>query len=381
MKKILIFYASFGGGHLSAANSIKQYIEQNYPEDKVEIVDCMLYVDKILNKISTDAYANMTKSAPWLWARMYAKAEKGALSTIASSSFNMLSLKLIKLFNELDPDIVISTHPFSGQMVSHLKKKGKIKQVTLATVLTDFAPHDQWLIGHEYTDFFFVAHNKMKKMLVDYGIDESKIFATGIPLSNRFLLNFDRDKIKDEFGLDHTRKTILFFAGGELGLGKEKTVAVLKSFIKHGKDNCQIVAISGKNEKMKEKFEELVYDENASSFVKVLGYTKMVPELMSISDLVVTKPGGLTVTESLASGLPLVVINPIPGQEIENAEFLENSGVAIWIKKESDVDKEIKNLLSDESAMFRMKINSKLLAKKNSTKDICNTILDNSKEL
>ena len=379
MKKILIFYASFGGGHLSAANSIKQYIEQNYPDDQVEIMDCMLYIDKILNKISTDAYVNMTKSAPWLWARMYAKAEKGALSTIASSSFNMLSLKLIKLFNELDPDIVISTHPFSGQMVSHLKKKGKIKPVVLATVLTDFAPHDQWLIGHEYTDFFFVAHNKMKNMLIDYGIDESKIYATGIPLSNRFLLHFDREKIKDDFGLDHKRKTILFFAGGELGLGKEKTVKVLKSFIKYGRNNCQIVAISGKNEKIKEKFEELVEEEDASSYVKVLGYTKMVPELMSISDLVVTKPGGLTVTESLASGLPLVVINPIPGQEFENAEFLENSGVAIWIRKEDDVDEEIKNLLSNEPEMHKMKINSKLLAKKNSTKDICDTILNNSK--
>ena len=105
----------------------------------------------------------------------------------------------------------------------------------------------------------------------------------------------------------------------------------------------------------------------------------MVPELMSISDLVVTKPGGLTVTESLASGLPLVIINPIPGQELENAEFLENSGVGIWIKKEDNVDEEIKNLLSNESAMFKMKINSKLLAKKNSTKDICDTILQNDK--
>ena len=375
MRTILIFYASYGGGHLSAANSIKQCIEQNYPDDKVEIMDCMLYVDKIFNKISTDAYKNMAKTAPWLWARMYAKSEKGALSKISSSSFNIMSYKLIKLFEEKDPDVVISTHPFSSQMVSHLKKKNLIKNVKLATILTDFAPHDQWLIGHEYTDYFFVAHNKMKDTLVDYGIEESKIHATGIPLSNRFLLNFDRDAIKDQFDLDHSKKTILFFGGGEFGLGKDRTVAILKTFIESGKDTCQIIAISGKNEKMKEKFTNLVEEQNASNFVKVLGFTNMVPELMSISDLVVTKPGGLTVTESLASGLPLVVINPIPGQEEENAEFLESSNVAIWLRKEDDLYEKVGNLLSNPDQISRMKINSKLLAKKNSTKDICKIIL------
>ena len=377
MRNILIFYASYGGGHLSAANSIKQCIEQNYPEDHVEIMDCMLYVDKIFNKISTDAYVNMAKAAPWLWARMYAKAEKGALSKISSSSFNMMSHKLIKLFNEKKPDIVISTHPFSSQMVNHLKKKKKIDDVVLATILTDFAPHEQWIVGHENTNYFFVAHNKMKQNLIDYGVDESKIYATGIPLSNRFLLNFDREKIKSDFGLDQRKRTILFFAGGEYGLGKDRTIAILKSFIDNSKDAYQIVAISGKNEKMKEKFEELVDEYNASSFVKVLGYTKMVPELMSISDLVVTKPGGLTVTESLASGLPLLVINPIPGQEEENAEFLENSEVAVWLRKDDDPDIIIKKLLSDDSTLYKMKINSKILAKKNSTKDICHIILDN----
>ena len=101
---------------------------------------------------------------------------------------------------------------------------------------------------------------------------------------------------------------------------------------------------------------------------------------MSISDLVVTKPGGLTTTESLASGLPIVAINPIPGQEEENAKFLEKSGVAIWLKKQDDFDAVIADLLSDEQKLHQMRVNTKLLAKKNSTRDICNIILDNNKE-
>ena len=148
----------------------------------------------------------------------------------------------------------------------------------------------------------------------------------------------------------------------------------MESFIKHS-INHQIVAISGKNEKMKAEFDQLVENLNASNIVKVLPYTKQVPELMSISDLVVTKPGGLTTTESLASGLPIVIINPIPGQEEENAQFLVNAGAAIWIKNDDDYDKKISKLLASTEMLNQMKKNTKLLAKKHSTADICKIIL------
>lgn len=126
---------------------------------------------------------------------------------------------------------------------------------------------------------------------------------------------------------------------------------------------------------MHEEFKKVVEEENAQNIVKVLSYTNEVPELMSISDLVVTKPGGLTTTESLASGLPMILINPIPGQEEENAEFLENSGVAVWLKKDSNFDSIISELLSNKNKLHQMKRNTKILAKKNSTRDICNIIL------
>ena len=126
---------------------------------------------------------------------------------------------------------------------------------------------------------------------------------------------------------------------------------------------------------MKSGFEEIVAKYNKSDSIKVLEFTNQVPELMSISDLVVTKPGGLTTTERLASGLPIIAINPIPGQEEENAQFLESAGVAVWIKKNDDYLTIIKNLLLDDKKLHEMKVNTKLLAKKNSTADICNIIL------
>ena len=127
--------------------------------------------------------------------------------------------------------------------------------------------------------------------------------------------------------------------------------------------------------KIKQQFDSLVSKTNSNENVKILQYTSKVPELMSVSDLVITKPGGLTTTESLASGLPIIVINPIPGQEEENAEFLETKGVAVWIKKNSNIEKELYNILNNPKKLQTMKVNARLLAKKNSTRDICEILL------
>lgn len=377
MKKILLFYASFGGGHLSAANSIKQCIDENFSDCETKLVDCMLYVNKPINAISTTAYKEMAKKFPWVWGDIYAHTQKGPLARISSTSNNLMAKKLLKLLKEYQPDIVISTHPFGSQMVSYLKRKALI-ECKLATILTDFAPHEQWLIGSDYVDYLFVSHEKLRQELINTGIDSNKVFATGIPLSNRFLMHYNKEEIKHSFGLDLNKKVILFFGGGEFGLGREVTIKILSAFIHH-RGNHQIVAIAGKNEKMREEFNFLVEQENAEDFVTVLSYTHQVPELMSISDLVVTKPGGLTSTESLSSGLPMVLINPIPGQEEENAEFLENSGVAVWLRKNSDFESEIAKLLSDKDKLHKMKLNTKLLAKKHSTRDICDIILKDKK--
>ena len=374
MKKVLIFYASYGGGHLSAANAIKEYIKNNYPDVETEIVDCMKYVNKHLEKLTTAAYKEMAKKAPWAWGTIYYTSQHGLVAELSSTSNKILARKLNTLLQEYMPDLIISTHPFASQMCSYLKKHNKIN-CKIASIMTDFAPHDQWLVGKKCIDYFFVAHNKMKEDLIKKKVPAEKIFATGIPLSNKFLMHFDRAKILKEFGLKENKKTILFFGGGEFGLGKNKTLKVLSSLL-NDFDNIQIVAISGKNQKMKDKFEELANNSNKTEDIKIMEYTNSVPELMSVSDLVATKPGGLTTSESLASGLPIIVINPIPGQEFQNAEFLEKKGVGIWIKSNSNISDALHSLLNNPEKFKQMKINAKLLAKKYSTRDICKILLD-----
>lgn len=369
MKKVMIFYAAYGGGHLSAARSIKENIETNYKNIDVKLVDCMEYVSKYVNKVTTKAYSELAKKAPRTWGRVYWHSQTGPLAHFSTTSNKVLSIKLNKLLQDFQPEIIISTHPFATQMCGYLKKLGKLN-AKIATVMTDYAPHDQWLVFNHYVDYFFVSHEGMKKKLYEKGIPNEKIFATGIPLSNKFLLKYDKSQILENFGLSPDKKTVLFFGGGEFGLGKTQTFKIFKSFVECP-ENIQIVAIAGKNPKMKESFENLVYESGKYDKVKILEYTNKVPELMSISDLVVTKPGGLTTTESLASGLPIVVINPIPGQEEENATYLEENKVAIWIKKDDNIEEILNNLFSNLDKMQEMKIRARLIAKKNSTKDIC----------
>lgn len=377
MRKILILYAKYGGGHSSAANAIKNYIDNHYEDTETNIVDCMEYINRALNKISTSTYKKITSTTPRLWKKVYHNSEKGILSKISNGSNKFMARKLYHLVEEYSPDIIISTHMFSTQMISYLKKKNKVK-CKLATILTDFAPHDQWLVGCKYGDFFFVSNEKMRETLInDFEISKHKVFATGIPLSEKFKESFDKQKIYDDFGLDSNKKTILFFGGGEFGLGKSRTVAILNALSKH-LDEYQIIAISGKNKKMHEAFVTLSNELGNPPGLKIFEYITNVPEAMSISCLVVTKPGGLTSSESLASQLPMLIINPIPGQEEANAEFIEQAGAALWLRPNDDIDIVINNLLKSPDALARMKESASKIAHIDATKDICDTILNNN---
>lgn len=374
MKKILIFYASYGGGHFNAAKSIQACLNDNYSDCETELIDCMKYINKPIEMLTTAAYKEMAKKLPWAWGKIYNDSQKGPLAHISSRSNKIFAIKLLKLLREKQPDIIISTHPFGSQMCSYLKRKGKIS-AKIATIMTDFSPHDQWLIGKENTDFFFVAHDKMKEYLESKDIPSEKIHSTGIPISPRFLMNYNKEEIIDKLNLDKNKKIVLFFAGGEYGLGKNKTLSIFETLIKNFND-IQVIAIAGKNEKMKQSFINLTEEYNKNDSVIILEYTNEVPELMAISDIVISKPGGLTTSESLASNLPILIINPIPGQEEENAIFLEEHGCGIWIKNPESAYDIFSELFNNDEKLKEMKENTNLLAKKDSTKNICNIILN-----
>ena len=319
MKKVLIFYACYGGGHISAANSIKECITSNYPEIEVTSIDFMEYLSKTIDKLTTTAYEEMAKKIPSLWGTFYSGSEKGPLAKISIDSNKIMAIKLHLLIKKYNPDYIISTHPFGSQMCCYLKRKGKL-DAKIATIMTDFKSHSQWLIGSDYTDLFFVSNENMKQELIEKNIPKNKIFVTGIPVGNKFSQNYDKKAILNDLNFVDTKKIILFFGGGEFGLGKSMTLDVFNCLVSKFPDT-QIIAISGKNENLKYKFSQIVLDNDRTNNVKILEFTDKVAELMSISDVVVTKPGGLTSSESLVSHVPLVIINPIPRSRRRKCRF------------------------------------------------------------
>lgn len=296
--KVLIFYAKYGGGHLSAANAIKEEIENEYQNAEIEMWDCMEYVNKIINKLSVKAYTQMAKKIPKMWGTVYKHSNKGPISSISKTSNRLFALRLNSLIKKIKPDIIISTHPFSTQMCTFLKKHKKIN-IKLVNILTDYKSHDQWLVRHEYIDYIFVSNDEMRKNVIMHGIPEDKVYAYGIPISGKFSKKYDKQKVLNDFSLKDNMKTILFFAGGKYGLATKNVYDYIEAFAKNS-NNIQVVAISGQNEKIFNRFNQIVEQNNSKEKIKIIEFSDKVPELMSISDIVITKPGGITTSESMA---------------------------------------------------------------------------------
>lgn len=163
--KILIFYATYGGGHLSAANAMKEVINKNYPTYEVEVVDCMRPLNKIINYLTVKSYEGLTKRMPKVWGMTYKASRKGVVASISNLFNKIYANKLGKIIEKINPNIIISAHPFSSQMCALLKKRGKLKLQT-ATVMTDFKYHEQWLVEHTYIEKFFVSNEKMREDLI-----------------------------------------------------------------------------------------------------------------------------------------------------------------------------------------------------------------------
>ena len=376
MKKIIILYASYGGGHFSAAKNIKEYIDSNYKDVEVILFDFMRYVNKAINKITVNMFSFINTNIPWMWGEIYYHTQNPFFDKVFTLSNKILSYKLKNLFRKENPDIIISTHFFAGHICSLLKKKGKIT-AKLANIITDYGedPYNEWIAGHEFIDYIFASSFEMKNVLISKGVSGSKIFDTGIPISPKFLNKYNKTDIFRSLNLIENKKTVLFFGGGEMGLGKSKTIKVFE-VLANSFNNIQVIAIAGKNKELKKAFEKLSVEYNREDSIKVFGFTNRVSEFMNIADIVITKPGGLTTTECLVSNLPIIAINPIPGQETENAEFLEKNNCAYWLKKDDNIFEVLNSILNNDEKIESMKKNTISIAKPNSSKEICSVLLD-----
>lgn len=376
---ILLFYASYGSGHLSAATAIEQYIRENYPDAKTLKIDCVEYINKSINKISTSAYKSIILKTPMLWGQVYKLLKNDTILDITQFSNRFMAKKIFTLFEDFEPDLVISCHPLGGQITSFLKSHKKTN-CKLATVMTDFASHKQWLIGKDYTDYFFVSNIEMKTSLISEGIYPNKIYVSGIPISPNFYKNYDKENIYKSLNIEKNKKNIIFFGGGSLGLSSSSNIqAILTSLLQATDESHQIIIISGKNQKLYNDFQKTINNTYHKSQIKLIDFTTELPELLPIISFVITKPGGLTITECISTNVPIILINPIPGQEKENAQYIADNKMGIWIKATKPTSEYFQEIFNDTKLIEEIKENQKKYSHINSTKNICDILINENK--
>ena len=376
---ILLFYASYGSGHLSAATAIEQYIRENYPDAKTLKIDCVEYINKSINKISTSAYKSIILKTPVLWGQVYKLLKNDTILDITQFSNRFMAKKIFTLFEDFEPDLVISCHPLGGQITSFLKSHKKTN-CKLATVMTDFSSHKQWLIGKDYTDYFFVSNIEMKTSLISEGIYPNKIYVSGIPISPNFYKNYNKENIYKSLNIEKNKKNIIFFGGGSLGLSSSSNIqAILTSLLQATDESYQIIIISGKNQKLYNDFQKTINNTYHKSQIKLIDFTTELPELLPITSFVITKPGGLTITECISTNVPIILINPIPGQEKENAQYIADNKMGIWIKTNKPTSEYFQEIFNDTKLIEEIKENQKKYSHINSTKNICDILINENK--
>lgn len=352
MKKILITYATAGIGHKKAALAIKAALDEMKPADtEVRIADSLDYASPSFKKAYLESYLFMVNKTPTLWGLSYYLTDVPLVDMLVSKlrRFNnwINSKKFCEYIISWKPDVVISTHFFASEVMGDLKARG-LTDSRLITVVTDYRPHSWWIADN--TDVYVVASEDAKYDLVNkWKVDESKVKVLGIPVEPVFSKPLDAKAILDKAGLSDDRLTILVIGGG-FGVGPiESIVKVIDSISRP----MQIIAVCGHNEALVKRLEEL--KTGFKDKMIVLGFVNNVYEYMEIADLLISKSGGITVSESLAKELPMLVIAPIIGQETRNCSFLVNHDAAIKVDKIEDLKDALEKLTAHPERLVRMR--------------------------
>lgn len=316
--RIIIAYASAGAGHFKAAEAIYDYFRRQHKDIDVKIVDALEKAGVLFRSSYTFGYSFLINHAVFLWRWAFLATHLRFLRRFTkpvASLVERLNTKAFGIFLEKEnPDFIIATHFLPPAIAAYLKKKGKIKS-RLITVITDFGIHAFWISAG--TDTYVVASDYTKELLMSEGIGERNIKVLGIPVHSKFLRRYEREALCRELAIEKNKFTILILTGS-FGIGPvEETVDLLYREV-------QILVVCAKNKGLFKRLRDKNYPN-----VAVFGFVENIQELMAVSDLIITKPGGLSISELLAMELVPVFISAIPGQETENIEAMKRYGIGI----------------------------------------------------
>lgn len=365
--RILVFSAAFGNGHFRAGEAIVEGIRLKEPLAEIIHLDFGDLLSKRLNAVAKTLYMEMIKHTPSLWGQFYNKTAKLQPKSMMKRFLNKLGRSnFLKYIQAFEPDVIVCTYPTVSSILSQLRLE-RVLHVPVITVITDYAVHSLWV--HPGVDRYMVACEDVKASLVSWGIEAQRVHVTGIPVSPKFEQEMDRGQIISRLGLDPNLPTFLVMGGVYEGdIVKKICTQLADSLVP-----VQTIVVCGKNEKLYHFFEEVRVQ--PLNRIVWLGYVHNVEELMEVSDLIITKAGGLTVSEALTKHLPLIIFKPIPGQEVENAQFVKRAGAGKVAGSEGELKQLLSRVLSYPEDIVRMQEEAAVTLPERSTERVVDELL------
>ncbi len=365
--KVLVLSVSTGGGHHSTSLAIANYINKTGNEAKV--VDVYKYISPLISDGISRGYLLSTKYAKTMYGQIYKRMEKSDATEkrmyLSKAANIVLSIPFASCVEEYQPDVIVCTHVMACEMVDALRNNGKLDDSVITIgIVTDFTVHPLW--EDTYVDYYISASELLNNQFIKKKIDLEKVKPFGIPVDEKYAEKMPKEEIRKLLGFEN-KPTVLVMSGS---MGYGNVTKHIKELDKLEID-FQMLIVCGRNKSLYRRLSELKTDK----LKYVFGFVGNVDELMDASDCIITKPGGLTVSESLAKGLPLILMNPIPGQEDRNLEFLLNNGLAQYITDTYPVDEAVYQLFNNKWKQENLSDGIKYVGKPNAVKELCDFIL------
>lgn len=367
-KRVLLMYISYNSGHQRASIAIERALKILEPDTKVLNINGFNYTNPILERVINQTYMSVVKRKPQFWDYLYDNPKVfKKVQALRDFMHNMNFDKLTNLLDDFKPDAIACTQAFPCGMIADLKSRNGLIKTPLFGVLTDYAPHSYWI--YPTIDYFIVPAEQSREKLKKNGIPDEKVKIFGIPIEPKFSERVDVKFVKLGLGLDLDKPVVLVMGGGQ-GYGPIKDIVSALDALAL---DFQIIVVAGINSRLFRWLNSR--RRNFNKKIVPLQFVDNVHELMSASDIIITKPGGLTTAEALAKGLPMVIVNPIPGQEANNAQFLTQIGAAEQISDISEVGSKIETLLTDQPKLKQMREAARAYGHPNAAIDLAKLIL------
>lgn len=371
MSRILLLHASVGTGHKRAAGALRAAFDTLEP-DQVRVVDVLDYTSALFRLAYAQSWIELTNHAPLVWGFFYQQTnEDPELADITNNIRKQIesigTTDLKEVLTSFAPDAIICTHFLPMELLVRLRRKDRLSQ-PIYCVITDYAAHTFWT--YDDIDGYFVGDEQTRAQLVARGVDASKVMVSGIPTDPAIAAP------RDALTVRHTRKlstsgfVITLFGGG---VDDDRVSRIVSGLVQSGIEGT-LVVVSGRNPTLVSSLASL--QQSSTMKLRILGFVTYVDDLVAASDLVITKAGGLIVSEILCRGVPMVLIDPIPGQEEWNADFVVSNGAGVQLRMVDSVPHTVEHLLRRPHVLEEMQANARAIAKPEAAHDIAVTVLD-----